>query len=213
VCEQCRTDHGPRTTGIGYRVRYRASDHVWVSGRLIPSRALMQVYNTLGRSMQPFETRDPGQVGMYVCGPTVQAAPHVGHGRQAVAFDVIRRYLEWRGYSVKYVANITDIEDKIIAASIEQGISTAEVAERAGQQFLDAYARLRVRPYDVTAVATEHIPEMIEMIEPVGLILESTSEIRSTLRCGRVPSRMNPHGIRRGVPAGQAGTSSVRRWL
>ncbi len=125
----------------------------------------MQVYNTLGRSMQPFETRDPGHVGMYVCGPTVQAAPHVGHGRQAVAFDVIRRYLEWRGYSVKYVANITDIEDKIIAAAIEQGISTTEVAERAGQQFLDAYARLRVRPYDVTAVATDHIPEMIEMIE------------------------------------------------
>ncbi len=102
---------------------------------------------------------------MYVCGPTVQSAPHVGHGRQAVAFDVIRTYLEWRGYSVRYVANITDIEDKIIAAAAEQGTSTAEIAGRVGRQFLDAYTRLRVRPYDTTAVATDYIPDMIEMIE------------------------------------------------
>jgi len=125
----------------------------------------MQVYNTFGRSVQPFETRDPGQVGMYVCGPTVQSAPHVGHGRQAVAFDVIRRYLEWRGFDVKYVANITDIEDKIIAAAGEQGISTVEVAARARAQFFDAYDRLRVRPYDAITSATDHIGEMIEMIE------------------------------------------------
>jgi len=125
----------------------------------------MQVYNTLGRSLQPFETREPGRVGMYVCGPTVQSAPHVGHGRQAVAFDVIRRYLGWRGFDVKYVANITDIEDKIIAAADQQGISTTEVAERAREQFFDAYARLRVRPYDAITTATDHIPEMIEMIE------------------------------------------------
>ena len=65
----------------------------------------MQVFNSLGRELQPFEPRDAGRVAMYLCGPTVQAAPHVGHGRAAVAFDVIRRYLEWRGFEVTLVAN------------------------------------------------------------------------------------------------------------
>ncbi len=124
----------------------------------------MQVYNTLGRSLQPFETRNPGQVAMYVCGPTVQSAPHVGHGRQAVAFDVIRRYLEWRGYQVQIVFNITDVEDKIINAAAEQGITPSEVAERSTAQFLDAYARLGVSEPDALTYATEHIPQMLELI-------------------------------------------------
>ena len=102
---------------------------------------------------------------MYSCGVTVYDKCHIGHARSLYIFDVIRRYLEWRGFSVKYVANITDIEDKIIAAAGEQGISTVEVAERARAQFFDAYARLRVRPYDAITSATDHIPEMIEMIE------------------------------------------------
>jgi cysteinyl-tRNA synthetase len=101
---------------------------------------------------------------MYSCGPTVQAAPHVGHGRQAVAFDVIRRYLEWRGYRVTYVTNITDIEDKIIDAAAEQGISTVEVAARATEQFLDAYRRLGVRPPDRLCYATREIPRMLDLI-------------------------------------------------
>lgn len=125
----------------------------------------MRVYNSLGRSVQDFETRDPGRVAMYVCGPTVQSAPHVGHGRQAVAFDVIRRYLEWRGYDVRFVTNITDVEDKIIAAAQDQGITPAEVAERATAQFLEAYDRLGVLRPDALLYATEHIPAMVETIE------------------------------------------------
>ncbi len=101
---------------------------------------------------------------MYVCGPTVQSAPHVGHGRQAVAFDVIRRYLSWRGYRVRYVFNITDVEDKIINAAAEQGIAASEVAERATAQFLDAYARLRISEPDALTYATEHIPQMQDLI-------------------------------------------------
>jgi cysteinyl-tRNA synthetase len=77
----------------------------------------MQVFNTLGRTLQTLEPRDPGKIGMYVCGPTVQSRPHVGHGRAAVAFDVVRRYLEWIGYEVTYVQNVTDVNDKIIAAA------------------------------------------------------------------------------------------------
>jgi cysteinyl-tRNA synthetase len=124
----------------------------------------VQVYNTLGRVLQPFRPRVPGEVTIYTCGPTVQAAPHVGHGRQAVAFDVIRRYLEWRGYRVTYVTNITDIEDKIIAAAAAQGISTVEVAARATEQFLDAYRKLGVRSPDRLCYATREIPRMLDLI-------------------------------------------------
>ncbi len=125
----------------------------------------MHVFNTLGRSRQTFEPRDEGKVGIYVCGPTVQARPHVGHGRAAVSFDVIRRYLEWRGFEVTYVQNVTDVEDKIIAAALEEGVSTAELAGRYAAAFSDAYAELGVRPPDIEPAATAHIPEMIAMIE------------------------------------------------
>ncbi len=125
----------------------------------------MQVFNSLGRELQPFEPRDAGRVAMYLCGPTVQAAPHVGHGRAAVAFDVIRRYLEWRGFEVTLVANITDIEDKIIASAAERGISPEELAAEAADQFRDAYRKLGVAAPDIEPKATEHVPEMIELIE------------------------------------------------
>ena len=124
----------------------------------------MQIYNTLGRARQELVTRLPGEVSLYVCGPTVQSAPHVGHGRQAVAFDVIRRYLAWTGLRVRYVTNVTDVEDKIIAAALAEGVTVAEIARRATAQFFDAYRRLRVAPPDVLAIATEHIPEMIDLI-------------------------------------------------
>ena len=75
---------------------------------------MISVYNTLGRARQPFEPLRDGVVGMYVCGPTVQSEPHLGHGRFAVAFDAIRRYLIWRGFDVTYVQNVTDVDDKII---------------------------------------------------------------------------------------------------
>ena len=110
-------------------------------------------------------TRVSGEVSIYVCGPTVQSAPHVGHGRQAVAFDVIRRYLTWSGLRVRYVTNITDVEDKIIAAANAEGVPAEEIARRATAQFLEAYRRLRVAPPDALAYATEHIAEMIVMIE------------------------------------------------
>ncbi|MGH9052432.1 MAG: cysteine--tRNA ligase [Acidimicrobiia bacterium] len=124
----------------------------------------VRVYNTLGRRMEPLQPSGDGRIRMYVCGPTVQSRPHLGHGRQAVAFDVIRRYLEWRGYSVTYVTNITDVEDKIIEAATEEGLPVPELAERMTGLFLEAYDLLGVRPPDVLPKATEHIPEMVELI-------------------------------------------------
>jgi cysteinyl-tRNA synthetase len=124
----------------------------------------MQVFNTLGRALEPLSPRTPGEVSLYVCGPTVQSPPHVGHGRQAVAFDVIRRYLLWSGLAVRYVTNVTDVEDKIIAGAAAEGISPAELAARSTKQFLEAYRRLRVMDPDDLVFATEHIPEMIDLV-------------------------------------------------
>ncbi|MCP4305120.1 MAG: cysteine--tRNA ligase [bacterium] len=125
----------------------------------------MRIFNTLGRTLQDFEPGDPGKVSMYVCGATVQSRPHVGHGRYAVVFDVVRRYFEWLGYDVTYVRNITDVDDKIINAANEMGITIEEVVEIAGGAFRSAYESLNVAAPDIEPRATEHIPEMIEMIE------------------------------------------------
>jgi cysteinyl-tRNA synthetase len=127
----------------------------------------MHVFNTLGRTRELFKPRDPGRVSMYVCGLTAQSPPHVGHGRQAVAFDVIRRYLVWSGLRVRYVTNVTDVEDKIIAGAAAEGITPAELAERSTAQFLDAYRRLGVMEPDALVFATDHIPEMIDLISRI----------------------------------------------
>jgi cysteinyl-tRNA synthetase len=145
----------------------------------------MRVFNTLGRQSQPFEAREPGKIGIYVCGPTVQARPHVGHGRAAVAFDVIRRYLEWQGYDVTYVQNVTDVEDKIIAAALDEGVTTAELATRYAEAFAGAYAALGVRPPDIEPAATDHIPEMIELIEQLvakGHAYEASGDVYFAVR-------------------------------
>lgn len=125
----------------------------------------MRVFNSLGRELQLLEPRDDGKVSIYVCGPTVQSAPHIGHGRSAVAFDVIRRYLEWSGYDVTYVVNITDVEDKIIAAAEERGVTPDVVARETAEQFRAAYRGLNVLPPHIEPKATEHIPEMVDLIE------------------------------------------------
>lgn len=118
----------------------------------------------MGRVTTDFVTRDEGKVGMYVCGPTVQSEPHVGHGRYAVSFDVIRRYLMWRGYEVTYVSNVTDVEDKIIAAAAETGEPVHDLAVRMAGRFAESFRRLGVLPPDIEPKATEHIPEMLDLI-------------------------------------------------
>ena len=125
----------------------------------------MQILNSLGRQLETLATRDPGKVGLYVCGPTVQSRPHIGHGRAAVAFDIVRRYLEWIGYEVTHVQNVTDVDDKIIAAAQEQGRTPADVATEASAAFKEAYRKLGILDPTIEPKATEHISEMIEMIE------------------------------------------------
>ena len=82
---------------------------------------MLRLFDTARGEVVPFETREPDKVSMYVCGPTVYGPPHLGHGRFSLVFDVLRRYLEWSGYEVTYVSNITDIDDKIIERARNEG--------------------------------------------------------------------------------------------
>jgi len=124
----------------------------------------LRIHDTQSRGKRPFEPVTPGQVGMYVCGMTVQDKPHVGHLRSAVANDTIRRYLTYLGYQVTFVYNFTDIDDKIIARATEEGVEYRVVAERniaAYFQFADA---LFVQRASVYPKATEHIAEILALI-------------------------------------------------
>jgi len=123
------------------------------------------LYNTLAREKQPFEPLTPGRVGMYVCGPTVYDYAHVGNARPAVIFDVLYRLLMQNYEFVRYVRNITDVEDKIIAASDASGEDIDSITARTTQAYHDDMAALGTLPPDIEPRATDHIPQMISMIE------------------------------------------------
>ncbi len=145
----------------------------------------MRIQNTLGRAISEFKPVRAGHVGIYVCGPTVQSEPHLGHGRSAVAFDVIRRYLAWKGYQVTYVRNVTDVEDKIIAEAAARGISTQQLAEETACRFAEAERRLGVMEPTEKPRATDHIPEMIGLIEELvakGLAYPSHGDVYFSVR-------------------------------
>ena len=124
-----------------------------------------RLYDTATRSVRPFEPVMPGRVSIYHCGLTVQAAPHLGHIRKEVVFDVLRRWLSWSGYLVTVIANITDIDDKILIKSAEAGTPWFAHAYRFERELHNAYAALGCLPPTYEPRATGHIPEMIEMIK------------------------------------------------
>ena len=125
----------------------------------------MRIYNTLTRRKEEFRPLEEGKVRIYCCGPTVYDYFHIGNARTFVFFDVVRRYLEFKGYDVRYVQNITDIDDKIINRAHEMGISPKEVADRFTQAYLEDSRSLLIKPPTVNPKATEHIPDMIELIK------------------------------------------------
>ena len=124
----------------------------------------LRAYDMRRRAKIAFEPVRPGNVGMYVCGMTVQDKPHVGHMRYAVSGDVIRRVLEWRGYPVTYVTNFTDIDDRIIARGLEEGIPFEQISQRNIDAFLRYSKLLNIKPATHYPRATEHIPEIITLI-------------------------------------------------
>ena len=126
---------------------------------------MLKVYNSLSRDKQPFEPIRPGQVGMYVCGMTVQDYPHIGHARVMVAFDLVRRWLRASGFSVRYVRNITDIEDKIIKRARENNEPIEVLTQRIIDVMVEDETALGVERPDVEPRATQYIAEMIRLIE------------------------------------------------
>lgn len=125
----------------------------------------IRIYNTLTRQKEEFIPQEPGKVRMYVCGPTVYNYFHIGNARPFLIFDVVRRYLKYRGFQVLYVQNFTDVDDKIIRVAKEEGVHPQVVADR----YVDAYFQdaesLGVERADVHPRVTEHMQEIIEMIE------------------------------------------------
>ena len=128
----------------------------------------LKVYNTLGRRKVEFTPLKDEKVGMYVCGVTVYDYCHIGHARSALVFDMIYRYLKARGYDTTYVRNFTDIDDKIINRANQEGVDFREVSERFIQAFYEDMDALKVARPDVEPKATEHIKEMIEVVQ--GLV-------------------------------------------
>lgn len=128
----------------------------------------VRVFNTLGRKKEELRPRDDGRIGIYVCGPTVYDHIHVGNARAFIVFDVVRRYLRWRGFDVKFVQNYTDVDDKIINKANEEGRSTQEVTKDYSAAFEEVMSSLGVEPPDELVKATDHIPDMQKMI--AGLI-------------------------------------------
>ncbi|MGL4354936.1 MAG: cysteine--tRNA ligase [Aeromonas popoffii] len=126
---------------------------------------MLKIYNTLTRQKEEFKPIHPGKVGMYVCGVTIYDHCHIGHGRTFVAFDVVARYLRYSGYQLNYVRNVTDVDDKIIKRAAETGVTCDDLTERLiGDMHQDFDALGMVRP-DVEPRATQHISEIIELVE------------------------------------------------
>ena len=128
----------------------------------------IRLHDTLTRQKVDLEPRTPGQVSMYVCGPTVYDVPHLGHARTALTYDVLRRYLEYQGYDVHMISNVTDIDDKIIARAADEGRTEPDVAAEFTKVYIDQLDALDVLPPTDRPHATEHVDGMIRVIS--GLV-------------------------------------------
>ena len=125
----------------------------------------LNLYNTADRAVSRFIPLNPGKVGIYLCGATVQAPPHIGHIRSGVNFDILRRWLTAIGYDVTFVRNVTDIDDKILHKAVHEEIPWWAVAMKYERAFSDAYAALNVAPPTYEPRATGHITQMIQLME------------------------------------------------
>ena len=140
----------------------------------------MKLFNTMTRQKEEFVPIHPGEVRMYTCGPTVYNFIHVGNARPMIMFDLLRRYLEYRGYKVTFVQNFTDVDDKIIKRANEEGISAQEVAEKyIGEYFTDAHG-LGVHDATIHPKATENMQQIIELVQTLidkGYAYESNGDV------------------------------------
>ena len=140
----------------------------------------MQIYNSKNRRKEEFVPINPGEVRMYACGPTVYDYFHIGNARPFIVFDVLRRYFEHRGYKVTFVQNFTDIDDKMIKRANAEGITVKELGDRFIEEYYEDAKALGVRPATVHPRATEHIPQIIELVQKLinkGLAYEVDGDV------------------------------------
>lgn len=125
----------------------------------------LRIYNTLTRKKEIFKPIKAGHVGMYSCGPTVYNFAHIGNFRNYVFVDLLKRYIKYKGYKIKHVMNITDIDDKTIRDSAKEGVSLKEFTEKYTKAFFDDLKTLNIEPADIYPKATEHVKEMIDFVK------------------------------------------------
>ena len=145
----------------------------------------MKIYNTLTRRKEEFEPIRKGQVNIYVCGPTVYNYIHIGNARPIVVFDTLRRYMEYRGYKVKYAQNFTDVDDKIINRAKDEGVSALEISERYIKEYFDDADALNVRRADVHPKVSEHIDEIENFVDTLvgkGFAYEADGDVYFSTR-------------------------------
>jgi cysteinyl-tRNA synthetase len=125
----------------------------------------IKFYNTLAKKKEAFKPLKKGEVGIYNCGPTVYDFAHIGNFRSYMFSDLLRRYLEWKGFRVKQVMNLTDVDDKTIKGSMKEGMSLAEFTGRYAKAFFEDIKALNIKPATLYPKATEHIKEMVALIQ------------------------------------------------
>ena len=158
----------------------------------------LRVYDTRRGAKLPFEKKPGEHVGIYTCGMTVQDKPHVGHMRSSISGDVIRRWLEWRGYPVTYVYNFTDIDDKIIAKANAEGVAYESVSRRNEQAYLVYALRLQIKPATHYPRATEHIAEIRALIQKLidrGHAYASAGDVYFDVRSYAPYGQLSGHNV------------------
>jgi cysteinyl-tRNA synthetase len=125
----------------------------------------LKLHNTLSKKKEVFKPINKKEVLMYVCGPTVNDVPHLGHARQQISFDILRKYLKFIGYKVKYVSNVTDIEDKIINKAKEKGVSVKELTDKNYNEHKKDYDAIGIEEPDIQPFATKYVKEMVDLVE------------------------------------------------
>ncbi len=135
-----------------------------MAGAVDYARRMIRLHDSATGAVRELALREPGKVGMYVCGPTVYGPPHIGHGRFSLVFDVLRRYLEWSGFEVNYVSNITDIDDKIINRAASENRPWTDIAHKCESIWTHAMDRMNIKRPTSLPHATEYVGEMVALI-------------------------------------------------
>ncbi len=182
----------------------------------------LRLYNTLTKQKETFEPVTPGEVKMYLCGPTVYKPSHIGHAVGPVIFDAFKKYLQYKGFKVTFIINITDVDDKLIVESEKQGISMEDLAAQVAENYFEAIEQLGVNSVDAYPRATDHIGDIIQLIQRLGEInaaYESNGDVYFDISaCGdygklshrKIEDQME--GTRELAGAGKRNTADFALW-